>query len=167
MNKEELTVLISAGLSIRGICAKLGKSYGSIRYWLFKFGLKTSPNWGEFQKDHNCALCGNFTSSRKQYCKSCQTKIRRHRLKGAAALLLGGKCVRCGWDKDIAGLEFHHIRGKKDYTISDIMCKSWESVKKELEKCELLCSCCHRIEHSDHCSDFILAVSKYTGKGFN
>jgi hypothetical protein len=167
MNKEELAVLVNSGLSIRGISEKTGKSCGSIRYWLSKYGLKTTPNWGEFQKEHSCSLCGNLTNNGKRYCRSCQTKIRRHRLKAAAVALLGGKCVRCGWDKNLVGLEFHHVCGKKDYTVSLILCKSWESVKKEIEKCELLCSCCHRIEHSDQCSELALAVINYSGRGFN
>lgn len=63
---------------------------------------------------------------------------------------LGGKCNRCGYNKCIDALDFHHINPKeKDFNFSENgHCRSWERVKKELDKCELLCANCHREEHS-------------------
>jgi len=55
----------------------------------------------------------------------------------------GGKCEMCGYDKFIQGLEFHHLDpNEKDFTISG---KSWsfEKLKKEVDKCILVCSNCH------------------------
>lgn len=63
----------------------------------------------------------------------------------------GGKCQRCGYDHCLEALEFHHLSdsdkkfgiSNKGYTIS------WEKVREELDKCDLLCANCHRELHSE------------------
>jgi DNA invertase Pin-like site-specific DNA recombinase len=59
----------------------------------------------------------------------------------------GGRCNKCGYDKCIDALEFHHLNPEdKDFTISG---KSWsiERLKKEVDKCILVCSNCHKEIH--------------------
>lgn len=59
----------------------------------------------------------------------------------------GGECERCGYKKCIDALEFHHKDpNEKDFTISG---KSWsfERLKKESDKCILVCSNCHKEIH--------------------
>ena len=57
------------------------------------------------------------------------------------------KCNRCGND-DYRVLQFHHHNDNKEATPCVIArYKSWENVKKELSKCEVLCANCHQIEH--------------------
>ena len=53
-------------------------------------------------------------------------------------------CESCG-ESDIRVLEFHHI-GDKDQTISQMVGDglSIERIQKELDKCQVLCSNCHR-----------------------
>ena len=61
----------------------------------------------------------------------------------------GGKCERCGYDKNKDVLEFHHKNPqKKEFSISSNFNRSWESLKKELDKCIILCANCHRELHS-------------------
>jgi predicted nucleic-acid-binding Zn-ribbon protein len=59
-------------------------------------------------------------------------------------------CVRCGND-DFRVLDFHHIR-EKSIGISEIQRAGWAESKilKEIEKCEVLCSNCHRIHHYEN-----------------
>lgn len=60
----------------------------------------------------------------------------------------GGKCMFCGYKKCIEALDFHHINPKeKDFTISG---KSWgfDRLKKESDKCVLVCNRCHTEIHS-------------------
>jgi len=67
-----------------------------------------------------------------------------------------GKCKKCNYDKCDASLSFHHKDpneksfwignlGHKITTLSDIK----EHVKKELDKCVILCRNCHLEEHTD------------------
>ena len=66
-----------------------------------------------------------------------------------AISLFGGKCSLCGYNKCSAALDFHHTDpNKKDDDIKDMFNKySWETTYKELKKCILVCSNCHRELH--------------------
>ena len=75
-------------------------------------------------------------------------KTFRQRNKERAVKYKGGKCVKCGYDKCIIALEFHHINPEeKDFSPSSNMNKSWDKIKLELDKCILVCSNCHREIH--------------------
>lgn len=72
---------------------------------------------------------------------------RRDRIKLLA--YKGNKCQCCGYNKYAGALEFHHINpNEKDFGISTKgYTRSWENNKKELDKCVLVCSNCHREIH--------------------
>lgn len=74
----------------------------------------------------------------------------QRRKKQKAVDYLGGKCQRCGYDRCLDALEFHHKDpSEKEFSPAYvIMRRKWDIAKKELDKCELLCSNCHREEHS-------------------
>ena len=60
----------------------------------------------------------------------------------------GGCCERCGYNKSTRALQFHHLDpNEKDFTISR---KSYsiERLKKEVDKCILVCANCHAEIHS-------------------
>jgi len=69
----------------------------------------------------------------------------------------GGKCERCKYDKCVRSMHFHHVDPSlKEFSISDRNpntnkngTKKWDSVKKELDKCILLCSNCHYEVHEE------------------
>lgn len=67
----------------------------------------------------------------------------RKRKKIELVKYLGGKCKHCGYDKCINALQFHHKdSNEKDFTISR-KSYSFEKLKKEANKCILLCANCH------------------------
>lgn len=114
-----------------------------------------------------CRLCKRPT--RKPRCPSCETKVRRFRCKLAAVKLLGGCCMRCGWIGHVAAFQFHHRDpSQKDFGIGAVANKSWAVIKKELEKCDLLCANCHHIEHATAYSDPLMAeeLKRYEGKDY-
>lgn len=84
-------------------------------------------------------------------CRDCNAEgVTRHRnaKKAWCVAYLGGKCQRCGYDKCIAALEFHHRDpGEKEFQFARYQRRSYEALAKELDKCDLLCANCHREEH--------------------
>lgn len=85
-------------------------------------------------------------------CTKCQSEAvqrRRDKLKILAVEYLGGCCNFCGYNKCVHALEFHHLDpNEKDYGIgAKGHTRSFEKMKKELDKCLLLCANCHREEH--------------------
>jgi hypothetical protein len=115
-----------------------------------------------------CKLCNkkfkDYQDRCISRCGSCNTKIRRFRTKAAAINLLGGKCTKCGWYGNQAALQFHHLKGK-DFTIGNAANKSWDFIKKEIEKCILLCANCHMVEHSTkNDKNFLKEARNYKGR---
>jgi predicted nucleic acid-binding Zn ribbon protein len=107
-------------------------------------------------------LCSNEAAIRnngKFCCNRCKniyyvTK-RRKDLKKALVEYKGGICENCGYNKCIAALDFHHKNPKeKEFGLSQRgLTKSLEILKKEADKCLLLCANCHRETH-DALSEF-------------
>jgi predicted HNH restriction endonuclease len=85
---------------------------------------------------------------RKEYLIKAVQK-RRKKIRKLAIDYKGGRCQICGYDRCIEALEFHHLDSNgKDFGISDRgYTRSWEKIKKELDKCLLLCANCHREIH--------------------
>ncbi len=56
-------------------------------------------------------------------------------------------CLKCGEKRNWL-LDFHHIDpSKKDFQISQGEAKGWDKILKEIKKCVVLCSNCHRDFH--------------------
>jgi 5-methylcytosine-specific restriction endonuclease McrA len=74
---------------------------------------------------------------------------RRKRLREMAREYKGGKCALCGYDKSPRALVFHHIDpSQKDFGLSSRgLTRSWDAIKKEIDKCVLLCANCHAEVH--------------------
>lgn len=77
-------------------------------------------------------------------------KNSRLELKTKAVEYKGGKCEKCGYSKCIQALDFHHKNPThKDFSISQTrLYYAWDKIKKELDKCLLVCSNCHREIHN-------------------
>ena len=88
---------------------------------------------------------------RTAYCKKCMVQYQTGRardVKYQAVIYKGGKCERCNYDRNFSALEFHHKDpAQKDFNITH-KCSSFEKIRPELDKCELLCANCHREEHN-------------------
>lgn len=74
----------------------------------------------------------------------------RHRRKLRAIKRFGSQCAKCGYDKCIAALEFHHRDPtSKRFDWYSMRSSGWDKVVIELQKCDLLCANCHRELHYD------------------
>ncbi|MEK7863493.1 MAG: hypothetical protein AAB295_09545, partial [Chloroflexota bacterium] len=60
----------------------------------------------------------------------------------------GGRCVDCGYAASVAALDFHHrVASEKDFAISAFG-GSWQKLRAEAQKCDLVCATCHRLRHA-------------------
>lgn len=174
MNKHELEMMVSQGYSIGKISKLVNKSKGSVRHWLKIFGLKTKNksfkeeprtksiiliNGVEFKTCPKCKeiknLNNDFYTSKNGdvhgWCKPCNNKITYQKQldrKAECVNYKGGKCIVCGYNKYIGSLDFHHLDPtKKEFNISSLRSYNFNSLKKELDKCVLLCKNCHSETH--------------------
>ena len=60
----------------------------------------------------------------------------------------GGKCQECGYNKNIAALEFHHIDpNEKEFHLGNAKTTNLDKLLLEMDKCILVCANCHRELH--------------------
>lgn len=155
MDSELLRSLVVGGTSSRAIADKMSLSQTTIVYWCKKLGI-------QFPKttDYLCE-CGetdpekfvNMGGGRRHFhlCKKChsdRTRDRFRRNKQRAVEYLGGKCIKCGYNRCAGALDFHHPDPSikpEDWT--KISTWGWERLRKAIEGCWLLCATCHREEH--------------------
>tara|TARA_Y100000310_G_scaffold56232_1_gene51557 strand:+ start:9789 stop:10259 length:471 start_codon:yes stop_codon:yes gene_type:complete len=120
-----------------------------------KYCLKCSPfgsgNTKKLEKSDNSFLFKPKTQREKESIhkktRKWQNKARKER-KEKLIELKGGKC-KCGYNKCIASLEFHHRDPEeKEFNLNaGGLLKPWNRVLKEADKCDLLCANCHAELH--------------------
>lgn len=75
--------------------------------------------------------------------------FRWRKIKETAIQYKGGCCKQCGYNTHFAALQFHHIDpSTKDVSWNKLRLRSWDKIKIELDKCQILCANCHSIVHS-------------------
>ena len=114
------------------------------------------------------ALRNHLTHLRQTYCMDCRSKMgaswyqrnkeyqkqnaKKHRDEykriGKEFIwdyLSTHPCISCG-ESDPHALEFHHARGTKESEVSRLVGNgaSLNTLKTEIEKCDVLCANCHR-----------------------
>ena len=119
------------------------------------------------KKQGSCGVCEKEITAHLVYCsKECRAIAKlqkpkkttpisrsknvvswRQRMKVKSLEYKGGRCQRCGYDRCVNAMDFHHIDpAQKGFPIASRI-RSWEKLKAELDKCVLLCSNCHREFH--------------------
>lgn len=113
-------------------------------------------------------LRNQFTHRRQSYCMTCRsemgkewyennkeyqkanskkhsTEYRQSLRQYALDYLSTHPCVDCG-ETDPAVLEFDHVHGEKNHEVAVIIGRgsSLETLKREIELCEVRCANCHR-----------------------
>lgn len=109
-------------------------------------------------RESKCRKCmRNLPSAKKARIKyrKTQTKRLRSEKRRKSFEYLGGKCSNPDcllpkYDWPLSIYEFHHRDPKsKEFGIASKFYYSWTKLKKELDKCELLCVLCHRLRHEE------------------
>ena len=106
-------------------------------------------------------LCGRQRRFCSLQCKNADTNHRNQNytrqqdrgLQRKLALIqkAGGSCTRCGYDRNVAALTWHHIDpATKSFhlDIRSLSNRNERSIRRELEKCVLVCANCHAEIHS-------------------
>ncbi len=113
-----------------------------------------TDRYAQRQANGLCVECGKPARANKTECYDC-FRIRmqeRDQRKRKAVEYLGDRCVDCGYQTDLVTVyDFHHKdKSEKTKEISYLITAnvSWERLKRELDKCILLCANCHRIRHA-------------------
>jgi hypothetical protein len=155
--------------------ATLAKRNELRRYWRELIDPDSFPHTIErvcrdCRKLKMCRWSSSFTQTGKpEYktrCDECQNKYLARLSKDSRARLtsqaldrkylskrrcvdyLGGRCVRCGYDRCIKAMTFHHRDpAEKEFSVSQMLDRAWEVLRPELDKCDLLCFNCHMEEH--------------------
>ena len=174
--KEKILELRKKGLTIDEIVKKLGCAKSTVSYHINNNGLgakritkKIIDEMNIFYLTHSLEETSkNFNVSISTITKYCENKRiksnktrkqivaiavtnRRKKVKKLAIEYKGSFCERCGYNKCDGALEFHHLDpNEKDFSISSSgNTRAWELIKKELDKCIMVCANCHREIHEE------------------
>lgn len=114
-----------------------------------------------------CIECSNnLTGNQIKFCSNkCKQKNHYNKLKSNPNTMwhqtkraidrklyfvkqLGGKCSKCGYNRNITALHFHH-KHSKSFPLSqrNLSNTSIKKLQLEINKCELLCANCHSEHH--------------------
>lgn len=163
LTREQLEPLVGGGLSVREIAGALQTSPSMVRRWLARHGLQTrsARNRAESRAaiqrgdrrvllacvrhgevDHVLEGRGSYRCTR---CRAEQVVAHRRRVKRLLIAEAGGCCKLCGYDRCVAGLQFHHLDpADKEFHLSlRGVTRSLAEIRREAAKCVLLCATCH------------------------
>jgi 5-methylcytosine-specific restriction endonuclease McrA len=114
----------------------------------------------------SCLICGQPLSGKQtafcsRPCKNQNTnyhhqsygkQLERGRTRKIKLLMkLGGQCVVCGYARNLAALEFHHVNPRSKLFQLDMRSlanRNWDEIEIEAKKCIVLCSNCHAEHHN-------------------
>ncbi len=171
--KREARELRKEGASIKKIASKLNVARSSVSIWVRDIILtdiqkeilknnipKVIPRkkgeystlrlemgedkWKEYQKERK------IKNSKKWRCNNPEKYVNRDfNIKIRIIKERGGRCEKCGYSKCLGALDFHH-RDPSQKEFAMAYChRSYKKMKIESEKCDILCSNCHREIHYD------------------
>lgn len=113
-----------------------------------------------------CIICGAALQGRQgKFCgRQCKNRYTNYHHQSYARQLtrgrerklrliaeLGGCCAVCGYARNYAALEFHHLdpaRKELQLDMRSLANLQWLDIIAEAGKCQLLCSNCHAEQHN-------------------
>lgn len=177
MDKDALTKDILLGLTVKELQEKYNCSRSKVYYYKKLYNLNgLSPNSKKSFRNtgiKTCTVCNeqktleNFysngfssagTRKYKAACSTCEMKKRSNNFYNYISEYLNisnkeYRCCKCGYTNIFGALDFHHRDPKlKDFEVSEAN-KSMsfdtfmDTIAPEIDKCDILCPNCHRLEH--------------------
>jgi transposase len=158
-DRQQLEQLVAEGATLKEIATALERSTATVRHWLQRWGIERVdqrhnqlPPDAPRDVEMSCPRHGltrfRLDKRRSYRCLRCrQERVaeRRRMVKRILVAEAGGCCNRCGYDRCIAALQFHHVDpSTKSFTVSNNgVTRSLERAREEARKCVLLCANCH------------------------
>jgi transposase-like protein len=162
IDEQLLRQMVSGHFSIRDIAETMDRSAATIRHHLARLGLETDPGRhspaasraaarGDAETTLYCDLHGITRHVRRDagyrcaICRVDDVTARRRRVKRILLEEAGGCCARCGYDRCIGALHFHHLDpAVKSFGVGAAgVTRSLEAARAEARKCVVLCANCH------------------------
>jgi transposase len=159
--RDVLEELVARHLTVREIAAEVQRSTATVRHWLRRHGLSTTRE-ARLSAKRATRAGGRFTAvcprhgeqtfvvrrdntSQCVRCRAAAVSARRRRVKEILVREAGGRCERCGYDRCIAALQFHHRdpATKRFGVAGRGVTLSLAALRAEASKCALLCANCH------------------------
>jgi len=110
-----------------------------------KFTYSSHKRGYGYQYNWRCNRCMSDASNRYNQKRHKERKLELIKYKG-------NKCEKCGYNKNYAVLQFHHLDPlAKEGTVSNMIQQtkiSLDEIKLEVDKCILVCSNCHDEIHN-------------------
>lgn len=104
-----------------------------------------------FMKYYGRKAIGRSEEERKPYCKGCSNKwktkdtaLSRTRIRDIIKEKKAVPCSDCGIEYPYYVMDFDHVKGEKSFGIGSSPRIKVEDLLKEIDKCEVVCSNCHR-----------------------
>jgi len=162
IDEDLLRALVSSHFSIREIAETMERSAATIRHWLAKLDLETSPARhspaaaraaaeGATEAALYCPTHGITRHVRRDagfrcaICRSTRVIERRRAVKRMLLDEAGGRCIICGYERCVAALHFHHLDpSQKSFTLAlGGNTRAIAKARAEASKCVVLCANCH------------------------
>jgi len=139
----------STRIPLEEISVKLGRTIRSIQRKAAEMGISRPRKTFSVEK---LRVRQNRANAKFYRLNSKKIYLRKNEKRKAMKLELigvkGGRCEKCGYDRCVAALEFHHKGKDKDGDLAHMIKNgSRQKALKEIGKCILLCANCHREAH--------------------
>ena len=121
-----------------------------VKYYLTVKSLRKTADFFNISRDTVRKYIPNELIPIKDKISKSQSVINwRKRTKIKLIEYKGGSCEKCNYNKSVSALQFHHLDPKeKDFQIGGSS-YSFENLKKEVDKCILVCANCHIEIHEE------------------
>jgi|DEB19_MinimDraft_3_1074340.scaffolds.fasta_scaffold19613_1 hypothetical protein len=141
LTKDQILEALDKHWNIGPAAKELGVGYSTLRKYIAEYGI---------QHDSRKSKDGS-KFNRSSYTSKMVTKCRQNKKLQALEYRGGMRCMRCGFNEPIADCyAFHHRNpSEKDPSWGRMKSNNWsfEKIKSELDKCDILCHNCHSIVH--------------------
>jgi hypothetical protein len=101
---------------------------------------------------HRCKECQktlsgkHYKANKKTYMTRQETRRQKHITRVNEYKSITG-CIECG-DTRFYVLDLHHRNSdEKEFSVGELTHGNWEKIQREIDKCDVLCSNCHRELH--------------------